>query len=635
MICKNCGKQIKDGVSFCPHCGKPVNNKSENISKGNIDIIPDKSIKSWKIPALIGGVGVLVVLAVVVSVSALKSDKAEPNIQANVASDKTIYNEKNDETLGEKVSTVDSEEPPETSEPKEKKLTIDDYLQMSDRELLDKTSLMADANLFGYQWTYDYNLVIGVIVKENVELGITSDNEVYTAEVLYLPCTAVDIKTKFGTDTALVEAVSYGGGSDPDSMNFKGIYKNPVDLDNFVDMPNLKLVIIPSSYKIIGLHAFDFDDEVESHLERVVLDNGIETIESYAFHNCKKLSQINLPESLRAIKYGAFLNCKSLSEVVLPRKIEEISEDSFPDETFFHVYKNTYAEQWCIENNRKYDYETVPSVTGLNELSDWQKAYIEFLNDNEISNLSLAYIDEDDIPEITWSYGGCPRLLTYCNGEINREDFPRGELYYFEKENKFMFSSDLGNFNDTVYELDNGKLKEIIRGICEQKVDNDGDPVEDDQGVIVFEYYWNNELVSKEEYLSQLKKVFDSSSAKYISESNGSSSQEMIETISEITGSSSGQISSKNNGQDQDYILPDCDSRYYSQEELEALSAEQLKLARNEIYARHGYIFKTDNTKNYFNSKSWYRGTVTEVTDDMLNEYEIANRDLIILIEKK
>lgn len=109
----------------------------------------------------------------------------------------------------------------------------------------------------------------------------------------------------------------------------------------------------------------------------------------------------------------------------------------------------------------------------------------------------------------------------------------------------------------------------------------------------------------------------------------------LVDKIGEVDSTSTKQASSQNNGQDQDYILPDCDSRYYSQEELEALSAEQLKLARNEIYARHGYIFQTGNTKNYFDSKTWYRGTVTEVTDDMLNEYEIANRDLIILIEKK
>lgn len=36
------------------------------------------------------------------------------------------------------------------------------------------------------------------------------------------------------------------------------------------------------------------------------------------------------------------------------------------------------------------------------------------------------------------------------------------------------------------------------------------------------------------------------------------------------------------------------------------LSAQELTYARNEIYARHGYIFKSDELNEYFVSKSWY-----------------------------
>lgn len=46
-----------------------------------------------------------------------------------------------------------------------------------------------------------------------------------------------------------------------------------------------------------------------------------------------------------------------------------------------------------------------------------------------------------------------------------------------------------------------------------------------------------------------------------------------------------------------DYILPECDIRIYNQEELGVLSAEELRLARNEIYARHGRIFTVDDLK--------------------------------------
>lgn len=93
----------------------------------------------------------------------------------------------------------------------------------------------------------------------------------------------------------------------------------------------------------------------------------------------------------------------------------------------------------------------------------------------------------------------------------------------------------------------------------------------------------------------------------------------------------------KDNGiSNEDYILPDSDSKYYSKKDLKKLTREEVKLARNEIYARHGRKFVKDMTvKEYFEGKDWYSGTVDDVKDSELNKYEIANRDLIVKYEKK
>lgn len=87
-----------------------------------------------------------------------------------------------------------------------------------------------------------------------------------------------------------------------------------------------------------------------------------------------------------------------------------------------------------------------------------------------------------------------------------------------------------------------------------------------------------------------------------------------------------------------DYILPECDMKIYNGEDLNGLSAEELRLARNEVYARHGRIFSADDLHTYFSSKSWYipRYDASEFDakgDSMLNEFEIKNRDLIVVIE--
>ena len=86
-----------------------------------------------------------------------------------------------------------------------------------------------------------------------------------------------------------------------------------------------------------------------------------------------------------------------------------------------------------------------------------------------------------------------------------------------------------------------------------------------------------------------------------------------------------------------DYLLPDSNSRYLTEADLNGLSHEQLCFARNEIYARHGRQFKTPQIAAYFNSKSWYHGTISpaDFNPDVFNQYEKANISLIQQYEKK
>lgn len=81
----------------------------------------------------------------------------------------------------------------------------------------------------------------------------------------------------------------------------------------------------------------------------------------------------------------------------------------------------------------------------------------------------------------------------------------------------------------------------------------------------------------------------------------------------------------------EEYILPDSNRRYLTEADLEGMDDSQLRLARNEIYARHGRSFQTPDLNNYFNSKSWYDGYIPQENfdDSVLNEFEKANLELI------
>ena len=82
-----------------------------------------------------------------------------------------------------------------------------------------------------------------------------------------------------------------------------------------------------------------------------------------------------------------------------------------------------------------------------------------------------------------------------------------------------------------------------------------------------------------------------------------------------------------------EYVLPDTDSRYYSREELEALSDWELYVGHNEIYARHGKGFLQDDLAEHFSQCGWYVRLYTpeeyDALPSLLNEYEQANSDLM------
>ena len=76
-----------------------------------------------------------------------------------------------------------------------------------------------------------------------------------------------------------------------------------------------------------------------------------------------------------------------------------------------------------------------------------------------------------------------------------------------------------------------------------------------------------------------------------------------------------------------EYIFPDSAERYLQEEELYGYSAQELAYARNEIYARHGCVFNSEELNNYFKSKSWY--VIDELYDGSLTDIERTNAKLI------
>ena len=85
-----------------------------------------------------------------------------------------------------------------------------------------------------------------------------------------------------------------------------------------------------------------------------------------------------------------------------------------------------------------------------------------------------------------------------------------------------------------------------------------------------------------------------------------------------------------------DYILPDSSTRILADSEVQSLTREELRLARNEIYARHGRRFEDQNLQDYFEQKVWYVGSIDpkDFKESWLSNIEKQNIKTIEKYEK-
>lgn len=176
-------------------------------------------------------------------------------------------------------------------------------------------------------------------------------------------------------------------------------------------------------------------------------------------------------------------------------------------------------------------------------------------------------------------------------------------------------------------------------------------------GAVLFMLSEKNNSENNQEQITSTEKSQDDTKKDTSSESNskkdtssnsdsGSGSDSKKDSSSDSGKTDTSSISAEVNPDAVDssyaYILPNASTRLLGESDLEGLSNYELALARNEIYARHGYEFSKDIFRNYFSKKTWYnpRYDATEWdarggNEAFLNSIERANSATIAAIEKK
>ena len=157
--------------------------------------------------------------------------------------------------------------------------------------------------------------------KARITLQITIDGK---TSLLAARC-SIEVKSEFVIENRSLVAYKGKGGEviipdDEGIMNIGAFAFSHYDLDNEKEVEKDE----DGNY--------DMDDKKSplgnKTVTKVVIPEGVESIEKYAFYNCSKLSDVTLPESCKKIAEYAFYNCGVLENINFD-KVQTISDYAF------------------------------------------------------------------------------------------------------------------------------------------------------------------------------------------------------------------------------------------------------------------------------------------------------------------
>lgn len=175
------------------------------------------------------------------------------------------------------------------------------------------------------------------------------------------------------------------------------------------------------------------DNNSYHKIKSVIIENGITTIKSNAFYNCRDLSYVSLPDTLAEMGTDAFWGCVSLTDITVPKNAEiggsglgeTIDFDTYsPDsdsnfykyngDTIIRGYENSSAQTYARLHHLKFipldnettdpTEETMPTITSETTESTTETTPITISESTTINEPTehtlIGDVDLNDIVEL-------------------------------------------------------------------------------------------------------------------------------------------------------------------------------------------------------------------------------------------
>lgn len=188
--------------------------------------------------------------------------------------------------------------------------------------------------------------------------------------------------------------------------------------------------------------------------------------------------------------------------------------------------ENGNLKDWYLNNWREGEdiAEVLENLTGekTDQEDSWKSAYLNYIQTNtQIEDpekgthreiYKLLDLNEDGVPELYINFestAGGDAILSYFNGETVEQKMYNYGFRYIEGANLFRDSGGhMDEYYDKIYTLENGNFVLLYSG--EYGAEDNSKVEYGDDGMPVYQYFWENEEVSsEEEYDRKLNEVYD------------------------------------------------------------------------------------------------------------------------------